>query len=467
MMLPMVAMADAVEINGIYYNLITKTKTAEVTTNPNKYKGAIVIPFKVTYNEEEWNVTSIGQDAFYSCKALTSITIPYGITSIGSKAFYFCTALTSISIPNSVTDIGNEAFAYCTALTTISIPNSVINIGRSAFSNCTALASIFIPNSVTNIEGFAFFGCTALTSITIPNSITSIKGQTFKNCASLATIAIPNSVTSIGLYAFESCTSLTSVSIPNSVTNIDGYAFRNCSSLIDVTLGTEIKSIGKESFANCKELLNIYCYSEKVPTTYSDAFSGSDQEFISLHVPYLSIDKYKATSPWNMFKEVVAIEKCETPTISYSNGRLTFKSVTEGVYFKSTITDSDITSYSSDEVLLCMTYNISVYATRTGYNNSDVATAILCWIDRQPQTEGITNEIANIPARALLIKSNGGQLTVEGADDSEQISVYSTNGIRVGTAISNDGKATVNTTLQKGDIAIVNIGQKVVKVVIK
>ena len=44
MLLPMVAMADAVEIDGIYYNLISKTKAAEVTSSPNKYQGSIVIP---------------------------------------------------------------------------------------------------------------------------------------------------------------------------------------------------------------------------------------------------------------------------------------------------------------------------------------------------------------------------------------------------------------------------------------
>ena len=39
MLLPMVASADAVEIDGIYYNLVTKAKQAEVTSNPNKYRG--------------------------------------------------------------------------------------------------------------------------------------------------------------------------------------------------------------------------------------------------------------------------------------------------------------------------------------------------------------------------------------------------------------------------------------------
>lgn len=43
-LLPLVANADTVEINGIYYYIISKGGVAEVTENPNKYTGSIVIP---------------------------------------------------------------------------------------------------------------------------------------------------------------------------------------------------------------------------------------------------------------------------------------------------------------------------------------------------------------------------------------------------------------------------------------
>lgn len=65
--LPMVASADPVEIDGIYYNLITENKTAEVTSNPNKYSGKVDIPASVTYNDVEYSVTSIGNSAFHGC----------------------------------------------------------------------------------------------------------------------------------------------------------------------------------------------------------------------------------------------------------------------------------------------------------------------------------------------------------------------------------------------------------------
>ena len=90
--LPMFAMAEAVEINGINYNLVTKddANIAEVISRPEKYSGSIVIPETVIYNEIVYSVTSIGQSAFYGCSGLTSITIPNSVTSIGSEAFMEC-----------------------------------------------------------------------------------------------------------------------------------------------------------------------------------------------------------------------------------------------------------------------------------------------------------------------------------------------------------------------------------------
>lgn len=108
-LLPMLASADAVEIDGIYYNLTKKAKIAEVTQNPNKYSGDIVIPEKVTYEGDEYDVTSIGRDAFISSE-ITSVSIPNSVTSIGSTAFYECLKLTAVNIPDGVTTIEKGTF---------------------------------------------------------------------------------------------------------------------------------------------------------------------------------------------------------------------------------------------------------------------------------------------------------------------------------------------------------------------
>ena len=481
MLLPLVASAETVEINGIYYNLVSKIQEAEVTSNPNKYTGSVVIPEKVTYENVEYSVTSIGDGAFgedmFQQSRLTSITIPNSVTSIGNYAFYRCSGLTSITIPNSVTSIGNYAFYDCSSLTSITIPNSVTSIGNSTFINCTNLTSITIPNSVTSIGTEAFRGCSGLTAITIPNSVTSIGDQAFYNCSSLTSVTIPNSVTSIGNSAFSRCSGLTSVTIPNSVTSIGDYAFSSCSGLTTITIGSGIKYIESSAFGSCPELTDVTCYAENVPSTYTDAFKDSFIEYATLHVPSASVNAYKVADPWKNFKSIMATDgttpetpetpKCEKPTISYENGQLKMSCATEGVEYVTDITDADIKKHYDATISLTATYNISVYATKSGYDNSETATATLCWIDQQPKTEGITNGIANIPAQAVLIQSAGGSIKVQGVDEGTQVNVYGINGTQAGSAISQSGAATINTNLQPGSIAIVKIGQKSVKVAIK
>ena len=216
-------------------------------------------------------------------------------------------------------------------------------------------------------------------------------------------------------------------------------------------------------------------------TSNSRTFSQNTFMNATLYVPKGTIDKYKATDGW---KDFLFIEegtgggatpqpptpepqKCEKPTISYENGKLTFTSETEGAVCQYSITDTDIKAGSGNEVQLGVTYTISVYAAKAGYDNSETATATLCWIDQQPKTEGITNGIANIPANAVLIQSEGGSIKVQGVDEGTQVNVYSINGTQAGSAISQSGAATINTNLQPGSIAIVKIGQKSVKVAIK
>lgn len=543
-LLPMVASAETVEINGIWYNLVLKVKEAEVTQNPNYYSGSIEIPSSVNYDGVVYSVTSIGDEAFSGCEGLNNVTIPNSITSIGGGAFYFCSKLSSIVIPNSVktmggnvfgyctslvqitlsdnlTKINNYTFSYCDALTNITLPNNVNEIGirafescsklkniklsnnltsigessfqfcrsldnvvipssvtiinKEAFFECSGLTNITIPNSVTTIGNSAFFGCSSLTDVTIPNSVTTIGSSAFSGCSSLINIIIPHSITAINSYTFSGCSGLTSVIIPNNVTTVGEYAFRDCSSLTSITIGSGIKKIDNEAFASCKELADVYCYAINVPNTKNNSFNNSYIDYATLHVPSASVNAYKAAAPWKNFKNIVSLEggdtpepsKCATPTISYTNGTLTFNCDTEGAECQYTISDNDIKSGVGNKVQLAVTYNISVYATKTGYDNSDIATATLCWIDQKPATEGITDGIANVPARALLIKNNGGQLTVEGAADGEDISVYTVNGMQSGSAISQNGAASIDTNLQAGSIAIVKIGDKSVKVVIK
>ena len=129
-------------IKGIKYRLDEETMTAEVIAKRNGYEGDIIIPETVVSNRVSFLVTSIGENAFFSCKSLTSITLPNSIKSIGMGSFTYCESLTSITIPDSVKVIANMAFYHCSSLTEITIPNSVKSLGHNAFSNCISLEAI-------------------------------------------------------------------------------------------------------------------------------------------------------------------------------------------------------------------------------------------------------------------------------------------------------------------------------------
>lgn len=159
-------------IDGIYYNLNQSNMTATVTNKTGNekaqsYSGSVSIPPSISYRENTYSVTTIGESTFSFCYYLTSVIIPNSVTTISGEAFYNCISLTSVTIPNSVTSIGSKAFYDCDRLTSITIPKSVTRIERWAFGICSNLTSVTIPNSVTSIGSYAFYNCSSLKDVYI------------------------------------------------------------------------------------------------------------------------------------------------------------------------------------------------------------------------------------------------------------------------------------------------------------
>ena len=464
------ASAYDVEVDGIYYNLFSEGNVAEVTNGDKKYSGSIIIPYSIKVNDVDYAVTSIGDHAFSNCSGLTSVTIPNSVSKIGFQAFRECSCLTSVTIPNSVTSIGAWAFFNCSSLTSVTIPNSVSKIEDGTFFYCSGLTSVTIPNSVTSIGNSAFSGCSGLTSITIPNSVTSIGDGAFYECSGLTSVTIPNSVTSIRQEAFRGCNSLTSVTIPNSVTSIGDCAFAGCSSLTSVTIPNSVTSIEYGAFSSCSNLENVYCYAENFSYTGNSIFSGSYIKYATLHVPSSAITYYQTTVPWGRFGTIKALEgtggetkKCETPTISFADGELIFNCATEGVKYVSKIKSNDINKFYTEKVSLTACYDISVTATKSGFSNSDVATAKLYWLPSSGSLD--ETSINSVSMRGIAIQSDGGFITISGLDNNETVSFYATDGKNLGFSTAING--TTFFTAKSGSVVIAKFGNESIKILVK
>ena len=245
--------------------------------------------------------------------------LTYNVTDLTNKEVEVsdcATTATNITIPTEVhynnvyydvTSIGNDAFWKCSALTQVTIPNSVISIGRSAFSGCSALTQVTIPNSVISIGSWAFFGCKALTAINVESDNTaycSVDGILFNKDKTMliqypagkpeTSYNIPDGVTNIGDGTFEECSALTQVTIPNSVTSIGSYAFSGCSALTQVTIPGSVTSIGSSAFEYCYALASVRCEATTPPALGSDCFGGTS--FAIVFIPTGTKDTY--TTAW-------------------------------------------------------------------------------------------------------------------------------------------------------------------------
>ena len=199
----------------------------------------------------------IGDNAFYQCSGLKSLTLPDGITLIGEKAFLRCTGLTNITIPEGVTFIGMSAFIYCRNLTSITIPAGVTTISSFTFEGCTSLTNLTLPDDLTKIGDGAFGECSGLTNLTFPSSLTKIGDNAFYQCSGLKSLTFPNGLTEIGDKAFAYCSGLRSLTLPDGLTKIGAGIFQNCSSLMSLTIPSSITEVGSNAFDGCSSLNEV------------------------------------------------------------------------------------------------------------------------------------------------------------------------------------------------------------------
>lgn len=170
-------------------------------------------------------VTSIGDNAFHSCKELSMVTFMGGLTRIGSGAFAGCEALRDFDFPYSLETIGANAFSNCNNLIDVTIPDSVQSIGSQAFSCCEGLQSVYLPQMLTIIPDGIFTDCKQLSSVDIPDTVTEIGANAFLRCTAFILEKLPAGIKSIGAAAFEDCGRIEELVLPETLEHIGEAAF--------------------------------------------------------------------------------------------------------------------------------------------------------------------------------------------------------------------------------------------------
>lgn len=283
--------------NNVYFELadgtvITISKTGQSTPNIIEFKD----PYVKTICVAAWDTDGDSELSYVEATAITTLGTKFkGNTLIESfEELKYFTHLTSID---------DDTFNACTALTSIQIPASVETIGLRAFKSCSSLANItFEKGSILrDIKGGSKMASDYM-SIDYYGA--------FSDCSALTAIEIPASVESIGVAAFKGCIKLTTVTFEKEsrLTTIEGYydygykaahgTFTNCFALTTIELPASIKTIETYSFSGCGKLANIYSRSTTPPTLEATLPSEA-----KIYVPIGSENAYKIANEWRNYAD--------------------------------------------------------------------------------------------------------------------------------------------------------------------
>ena len=127
--------------------------TYEVTSETEVYvqdctesATSVVIPSTITYQGTTYDVTSIGNGAFFECSNLTSVTIPNSVTSIASGAFSSCSFLQNVTClsttPPTLED--NTVFPYPN-IASLNVPCGTLE----AYSSATSFWNMFFAGRIS------------------------------------------------------------------------------------------------------------------------------------------------------------------------------------------------------------------------------------------------------------------------------------------------------------------------------
>ena len=238
----------------------------------------LTIPATVNFDDYDFPVTSITDEAFKDCTTLTKLVFTdkdgkesntTNLTTIGSNAFEGCTGLTTLTLAEGITTLESNTFLDCTNLTTINFPATFTTVkeswnDNSPLNNCTKLEKVTFAEGATIIPNHIFSKCDFITNahFSIPSTITTIGESAFRGLTKLDSFAFPEHLEKIGQHAFDGCTGLTSIQLPETVTTLGSHSFKNCTGLTKVTVPKSVTTIDTDvydqsPFTECANLTEV------------------------------------------------------------------------------------------------------------------------------------------------------------------------------------------------------------------
>ena len=159
---------------------------------------------------------------------IQAVVIGEGVTTIGANAFESCRNLRSVSIPNSVFEIYTSAFMGCSSLTSVTIPRNSVFIYQNAFSDCENLVSVVILGRDAIVYENQFENCSPNLAIYAWRNSSAHRSAIRHGLVFFplddVDLVLPADLTAIEADAFQDVSAV-SVQIPVGVTSISGNPF--------------------------------------------------------------------------------------------------------------------------------------------------------------------------------------------------------------------------------------------------
>ena len=189
------------------------------------------------------NIRVIGNDAFYLCKKLSSVTWNRKCDVIPAYCFAGCSNLTQFDF-SDIKKVDRAAF-YESGLKEVCLSEDTEVVSRWAFYECKKLSSVIWNCKCDVIPAYCFVGCSNLTQFDFTN-IKRIETRAFRG-SGLTSVTL-NKETAVEQCCFVQCNDLKKVEWLSDQ-NIEGDIFEECKNIKEIFISDKVKNIEVSAFA--------------------------------------------------------------------------------------------------------------------------------------------------------------------------------------------------------------------------